>query len=65
MTFALKRRLTAFSLVLILCAGTALAAPGDVGTPAADFNLQVYGGGTQSLNELSGKVVMLFIIGYA
>ena len=52
------------TLCLALTAGTALAAPGDVGTPAADFNLQVFGGGTQTLSEHSGKVVMLFIVGY-
>jgi len=52
------------SLCLALIGGMALAAPGDVGTPAADFNLQVFGGGTQSLSQNSGKVVMLFVIGY-
>lgn len=61
------RRLAAFSLVMVLGAGAALGAPGDVGTAAADFDLQVFGGGTQTLalSEHSGKVVMLFIVGYA
>ncbi len=52
------------SLCLILISSTALAGPGDVGTPAADFSLPVWGGGTQTLSQHSGKVVLLFIIGY-
>jgi len=44
----------------------AVAQPGAVGTPAADFNLPVFGGGgsTMTLSQYSGKVVVLFIIGY-
>ena len=61
----LTSRCLSLSLAVLLFAGPALAAPGDVGTPAADFNLQVFGGGTQTLSEHAGKVVLLFIVGYA
>lgn len=41
------------------------AAPGDVGTPAADFALPEFGTGeTHTLSRHQGEVVMLFIIGY-
>ncbi len=65
MSLAPIRLAMLLSLVLLLAGSTVIAAPGDVGTPAADFSLQVYGGGTQTLSEHSGKVVMLFIMGYA
>jgi len=47
--------------------GAAIAASGDVGTPAPNFDLLIFqgGGASQSLNDLSGKVVMLFIVGYS
>lgn len=64
MSVAPVRLTFVLSLCLALACGAALAAPGDVGTPAADFNLQVFGGGTQSLSQNSGKVVMLFVVGY-
>lgn len=64
MSFARLRPTWLTSLPLILLASVALAGPGDVGTPAADFSLPVFGGGTQTLSQHSGKVVLLFIIGY-
>ena len=57
----------AWSLLFLATAGgpaRAVAGPGDVGTMAADFNLLQYGGGSRSLSEHSGQVVMLFIMGY-
>jgi hypothetical protein len=57
----------AIILATALISSTALAAgpgAGAVGTAAADFNLQVFGGGTHSLSQDSGKVVLLFIVGY-
>ncbi len=63
MSFARLR--LACVLILTLNSGAAWAAAGDVGTPAADFDLQIFqGSGTMSLGEHSGKVVMLSIIGY-
>ena len=68
------RMLTTIALVFALCCAmtvstpsSAWAATGDVGTAAPDFDLMIYtgGGATQSLSALSGKVVMLFIVGYA
>lgn len=50
--------------VLALSAAAALAAPGDVGTPAADFDLAELGGGTHTLSEHLGQVVFLAVIGY-
>ncbi len=64
----MSRRTVRISLVVTCClmlvGPIATAAPGDVGTTAADFSLQVFGGGTQSLSQHSGKVTMLFIVGY-
>jgi len=42
----------------------ATAGPGDVGTPAADFMLQAFGGGTYTLSDYRDKVVLLNIMGY-
>ncbi|MFT5233219.1 MAG: hypothetical protein ACI9UQ_001251 [Candidatus Krumholzibacteriia bacterium] len=68
------RFMLSIALMITLCGalyisapGTAWAATGDVGTPAPDFDLLIYqgGGATQTLSSLSGKVVMLFIVGYS
>jgi len=66
MPFARLRLACVLSLILTVSAGTVGAAPGDVGTPAADFNLQIFqGAGTMTLSEHAGKVVVLSIVGYA
>ncbi len=65
MSFAPIRLALTLSLIFLLASSAVLAAAGDVGTPAADFSLDVFGGGTQTLSEHSGKVVMLFIMGYS
>jgi hypothetical protein len=66
MLTAPRRWAHALSLIIALGAAVAQAGPGAgaVGTVAADFTLPVFGGGTMSLHEHAGKVVMLFIIGY-
>ncbi len=65
MSFARLRLVCALSLILTLSAVGASAGPGDVGTPAADFNLQIFQGtGTMTLSEHAGKVVVLSIVGY-
>lgn len=56
-------------VMLVLVAGTALAdttlaGGGEVGSPAPDFSLVAQNGGTHSLNDYRGRVVVLFIIGY-
>ena len=63
LTRHVRRALTALFLFGAL-SGSALAAPGDVGTPAANFNLQAFGGGSHQLSAYQGQVVVLFIIGY-
>jgi len=68
MSFAPVRPVLGLMLVLALAGGSAFAAPGPgaVGTAALDFDLHVFQGGssTMTLSQHSGKVVMLFIIGY-
>ncbi len=68
------RTLMTVALIFALCVvmnptapGSAQAATGDVGTAAPEFDLLIFqgGGATQSLSDLSGKVVMLFIVGYS
>jgi len=50
--------------LLVSLTGNAFAAAGDVGTPAADYTLDVFGGGTYTLSEQAGQVVMMFVIGF-
>jgi hypothetical protein len=62
MTASILARCTLVALAL--AAAAAAAGPGDVGTPAADFNLPELGGGTHTLSEHQGQVVFLAVIGY-
>ena len=68
MPFAHVRLTIVMSLCLALLTGPALARSGDVGTPAPDFDLQVFklggGGGNFVLSEQTGKVVLMFVVGY-
>jgi hypothetical protein len=60
------RRLTA---VAALLAGLALAAPAGAqvqpGSLGPDFTKTPLGGGSISLSQYSGKVVVLFLLGYS
>ena len=51
-------------LMVTMLAGNALAASGDVGTPAPDYSLDTFGGGFYTLSEQSGQVVIMFVIGF-
>jgi hypothetical protein len=53
-------------MIMALSAGLAAAVPGpgEVGGPAPDFTLNAYGGGSHTLSDYSGKVVMMFVVGY-
>ena len=68
MPFAHARRTIVLSLCLALMASSAFALSGDVGTPAPDFDLQIFqlggGGGNFVLSEQTGKVVVMFVVGY-
>ena len=59
--------LSTLAVAWALIAGPAVAASGDVGTPASGFDLRIFGGGgaTQSLADYNGQVVLLFIVGYS
>lgn len=63
----LNKQKISFSLALLMLAslaGSAFGAAGDVGTPAADYTLDVLGGGTYTLSEQTGQVVMMFVVGF-
>ena len=68
MSFAPVRLALVLSLCAVLLAGSALALSGDVGTPAPDFDLQIFqlggGGGNFVLSQQTGKVVVMFVVGY-
>jgi len=59
----IRSSVPAMALAIALLASSAYAA-GEVGTPAADFDLQVLGGGTETLSQHEGEVVVLFMLGY-
>jgi len=60
-----KKLVAALLAGTLLLPGLAVAKPGAVGTPAADFSLQEYPyGPMHTLNEHQGEVVLLFMIGY-
>jgi hypothetical protein len=65
---ALKSSVLSAALTIMLMAtlltGSALAAAGEVGTPAGDYSLEMLEGGTYTLSEQSGQVVMMFVIGF-
>lgn len=68
MSFSPARLALALCLCALLVTSSALAASGDVGTPAPDFDLQIFqlggGGGNFVLSEQAGKVVVMFVVGY-
>jgi len=53
---------TLLMATLLTC--NALAAAGEVGTPASDYSLELLEGGTYTLSEQTGQVVMMFVIGF-
>ena len=60
---------TRFSGLLVAVAlATAFAGPAQaqipLGATAPNFTKSVFGGGTASLSQYSGKVVVLFLLGY-
>ena len=58
--------LTGALALLVLSTGFAAAAPGsgEVGSPAPDWTLNAFGGGTHTLSDYQNKVVMMFVVGY-
>ena len=60
------RHLAATLMVLALTAGLAAAAPGpgEQGGPAPDWTMDAYRGGSYTLSDYSGQVVMMHVLGY-
>lgn len=56
-------RFLAVQAVIMLLAGQAFAA-GEVGTAAFDFTLSALDGGTETLSDHLGEVVLLDMLGY-
>ncbi len=62
----MRKFLMAVSLLgMLLFSGATLAADGDVGTSAIDYTLPVLDGGTYTLSDQIGQVVIMFVVGYA
>lgn len=57
-----KKLLIGFAFILIITANQALSAQ-DEGDAAPDFTVNLVGGGTFTLSEQSGKVVLIFFFG--
>ncbi len=51
-------------LMLTALAGSAFGAAGEVGTPASDYTLDVFGGGTYTLSDQAGQVAIMFVVGF-
>ncbi len=61
-----SRYAIAVAMIMALTVGLAAAVPGpgEVGGPAPDFTLNAYGGGSYTLSDYSGKVVMMSVVRY-
>ena len=57
-------RLATYILMMILLTPLAAFAAGQVGEPAADFNLYDTNGVNHILSDHQGEVVYLFMVGY-
>ena len=55
---------TAMAANLAPLSALAAPGPGEVGSMAADWTLNAYGGGTHTLSDYQGKVVFMFVVGY-
>ena len=55
---------TIIMLALALVPAVSFGQNGAVGTAAPEFSLDAHGGGSHSLSQYHGRVVVLFIIGY-
>lgn len=53
-----------FTISLAPALAAAASGPGEQGGPAPDWTLDAFGGGTHTLSDYRGKVVMMFVVGY-